>query len=59
MPLQKAGVVFDYKAPRSILEYLADAQYTAGNNPNNLPAYTTFDAGVTATLAARDADVCG
>ena len=50
VPLQKAGVVFDYKAPRSILEYLADAQYTAGNNPNNLPAYTTFDAGVTAAL---------
>jgi TonB-dependent Receptor Plug Domain len=50
VPLQKAGVVFDYKAPHSILEYLADAQYTAGNNANNLPAYTTFDAGVTASL---------
>jgi hypothetical protein len=50
VPLQKAGVIFDFKAPHSILEYLADAQYTAGNNPNNLPAYTTFDAGVTAAL---------
>ncbi len=49
-PLQKAGVVFDYKAPHSALEWLADAQYTARNNPNNLPAYTTFDAGVTAEL---------
>ena len=49
-PLQKAGIVFDYKAPRSALEWLADAQYTARNNPNNLPAYTTFDAGVTAAL---------
>ncbi len=49
-PLQKAGIVFDYKAPHSALEWLADAQYTARNNPNNLPAYTTFDAGVTAEL---------
>jgi hypothetical protein len=50
VPLQKAGIVFDFKAPRSIFEYLADVQYTAGNNPNNLPAYATFDAGVTAAL---------
>ena len=50
VPLQKAGIVFDYKAPHSILEWLADAQYTAKNNPNNLPAYTTFDAGVSANL---------
>jgi hypothetical protein len=49
-PLQRAGIVFDYKAPHSALEWLADAQYTARNNPNNLPAYTTFDAGVTAAL---------
>jgi hypothetical protein len=49
-PLQRAGIVFDYKAPHSVLEWLADAQYTARNNPNNLPAYTTFDAGVTAAL---------
>ncbi len=50
MPLQKAGIVFDYKAPRSILEWLADAQHVGSNNPNNLPAYTTYDAGVTAQL---------
>jgi hypothetical protein len=49
-PLQRAGIVFDYKSPHSIFEWLADAQYTAANNPNNLPAYTTFDAGVTASL---------
>lgn len=49
-PLQRAGIVFDYKAPRSPLEWLADAQYTGRNNPNNLPAYTTFDAGVSAAL---------
>ncbi|MBV8155253.1 MAG: TonB-dependent receptor [Candidatus Eremiobacteraeota bacterium] len=50
VPLQKAGIVLDYKAPRSILEWLADAQYVGRNNPNNLPAYATFDAGVTARL---------
>jgi len=50
-PLQRAGIVFDYKSPHSALEWLADAQYTGRNNPNNLPAYTTFDAGVTAALS--------
>lgn len=50
VPMQKAGVVLDYKARGSALEFLADAQYTAKNNPNNLPAYTTFDAGVSSQL---------
>ncbi len=45
VPLQKAGVVVDYKARHSAIEWLADAQHVAANNPNNLPAYTTFDAG--------------
>ncbi|HZY97268.1 MAG TPA: TonB-dependent receptor [Candidatus Cybelea sp.] len=50
VPLIKSGVVLDYKAPHSILEWLADAQHVGANNPNNLPPYTTFDAGVTAQL---------
>ncbi|MEO9264790.1 MAG: hypothetical protein ABI282_11930, partial [Candidatus Baltobacteraceae bacterium] len=50
VPLQRAGVVFDYKSPHSALEWLADAQFTGKNNPNNLPAFTTFDAGVGANL---------
>src|SRR3984957_15540920 len=50
VPLQKAGLVLDYKAPHSIIEWLADAQHVGSNNPNNLPAYTTYDAGVTASL---------
>jgi hypothetical protein len=50
VPLQRAGVVLDFKAPHSMFEWLADAQYVGRNNPNNLPAYTTFDAGVTAQL---------
>ena len=50
VPLQKAGIVLDYKAPHSMLEWLADAQHVSSNNPNDLPAYTTYDAGVTAQL---------
>ncbi len=50
VPLQKAGIVLDYKAPDSIFEWLADAQHVGTNNPNNLPPYTTYDAGVTAQL---------
>jgi hypothetical protein len=50
VPLQRAGLVLDYKAPHSMLEWLADAQHVGANNSNNLPPYTTFDAGVTAQL---------
>ena len=50
VPLEKAGLVLDYKSPHSIFEWLADAQHVGSNNPNNLPAYTTYDAGVTAQL---------
>jgi hypothetical protein len=46
----KSGIVLDYKAPHSIFEWLADAQHVGANNPNNLPPYTTYDAGVTAQL---------
>ncbi len=50
VPLIKSGIVLDYKAPRSMFEWLADMQHVGANNPNNLPPYTTFDAGVTAQL---------
>jgi hypothetical protein len=50
VPLQRLGVIFDYKARNSALEYYADAQYSGRNNPNNLPAYTQFDAAVNATF---------
>ena len=58
VPLEKSGIVLDYKAPHSILEWLADAQHVGSNNPNNLPAYTTYDAGVTAQMQTRHADLC-
>jgi hypothetical protein len=50
VPLQRAGIVLDYKAPHSMFEWLADAQHVGANNQNNLPPYTTYDAGVTAQL---------
>lgn len=50
VPLHRAGITLDYKAPRSALEFLADANYTGANNAQNLPAYTTIDAGVNANL---------
>ncbi len=46
VPLQRAGLILDYKARHSAIEWLADAQYTGRNNSNNLPAYTQFDAAV-------------
>ncbi|HZZ65068.1 MAG TPA: TonB-dependent receptor plug domain-containing protein [Candidatus Baltobacteraceae bacterium] len=46
VPLHRGGITLDYKAPRSAFEWLADANYTSANNPQNLPAYTTVDAGV-------------
>ena len=51
VPLHRAGLTLDYKAPRSKIEWLADAQYTSANNPNNLPAHTTFDAAANVSLA--------
>jgi hypothetical protein len=50
VPQQRGGIVLDYKARRSSVEFLADAQYTGRNNQNNLPAYTQFDAGVSTLL---------
>ncbi len=52
VPIQRGGVVLDYKSPRSIFEWLGDAQYVAQNNPNHLPSYVTFDAGVNVQLLA-------
>ena len=50
VPLQRAGVILDYKSRHSAIEWLADAQYTGRNNQNNLPAYTQFDAAVNVLL---------
>ncbi len=46
VPVHRAGLTLDYKPPRSVFEYLVNANYTGSNNSQNLPAYTTVDAGV-------------
>jgi len=46
VPLHRAGLTLDYKPPRSAFEWLVNANYTGSNNSQNLPAYTTLDAGV-------------
>jgi len=50
-PLQRAGLIFDYKAKRSAFEWYADAEYTGRNNQNNLPAHTQFDGAVNVLFA--------
>jgi hypothetical protein len=46
VPLHRGGLLLDYKPPRSVFEYLVNANYTSSNNQQNLPAYTTVDAGL-------------
>jgi hypothetical protein len=50
VPLNRAGITFDYKSPGSAFEYLLDGQYTGSNNWSHLPAYTTLDGGVSVQL---------
>lgn len=50
VPLHRAGVTLDYRAAHSAVEWIADANYVGSNNPQNLPAYTTVDAGVSTEL---------
>lgn len=50
VPLHREGITLDYKAPHSAVEWLADASHVGANNWQNLPAYTTVDAGVSTSL---------
>ena len=45
-PLHQAGITFDYKAPHSAVEWLADGRYVSPGNRNYLPGYVTADVGV-------------
>ena len=51
VPMHRAGLTLDYKTPRSAFEYLLTAQYTGGNNWQNLPAHTVVDAGISTLLS--------
>jgi hypothetical protein len=57
VPLQRAGIVVDYKARRSAMDWYADAEYTGRNNPANLPAYVQFDAAAFARFRTGDLTV--
>ena len=50
VPLHRGGLTFDYKAPRSNVEWLLNGNFVSANNSNNLPGYVTADAGVVVTL---------
>ena len=61
VPLQRAGLILDYKSPHSAFEWYADGMYYGKNNQNNLPSYIQADAAVnvlfskgTLTLAASN-----
>jgi hypothetical protein len=54
VPLHRAGLTLDYKPPHSAFEWLARANYTGSNNGQNLPAYTTVDAGINYTASRGD-----
>lgn len=46
IPLHRAALAVEYRAPRLPMEWLMDAQYVSANNPANLSAYVTLDAGL-------------
>lgn len=45
-PLRRAGLTIDAIKPRSHIEALLNAEFTDINNAGNLPAFTTFNAGL-------------
>jgi Carboxypeptidase regulatory-like domain len=57
-PLHRAGIVATAKLGRSV-DVLANASYTAANNPNRLRAYTVFNAGFAAPLRAGSLALVG
>jgi len=59
VPLRRGGITFDYRAPRSSVETLFDAQYVSSNNQSNLPAYVTADAGVSLNLTRGTLTLAG
>lgn len=58
-PLHVGGLTLDYKAPRSAIEGLFNARYTAANNGQNLPANVVVDAGVNVSLKRGTLTVAG
>ncbi|HET7813944.1 MAG TPA: TonB-dependent receptor [Candidatus Baltobacteraceae bacterium] len=45
-PLHTAGLILDGILARRSIEWIADAQFTSADNPQNLPAYTVYNGGL-------------
>ena len=57
-PLHRAGLVATAKLGKSV-DALANVSYTGANNPNRLPAYTLFNAGIAAPLREGSLAIVG
>jgi hypothetical protein len=63
-PLRTAGLTIDGVMPKSQLEWLANAQFTSINNGHDLPAFTTYNAGLvfhtsSGTLTLLESNIFG
>lgn len=63
-PLRTAGLTFDGLLTHGKIEWLANAQFTAINNAQDLPAYTTYNAGLVlqadiGTLTLMESNIFG
>jgi len=45
-PLHSANLILDFAMPHAPLQWLFNAHFTSLNNQSNLPAYTTYSAGL-------------
>lgn len=45
-PLHTANLILDFAMPRAPVQWLFNAHFTGLNNQNNLPAFTTYSAGL-------------
>ena len=59
VPLHKLGLIVDGAVPRSPIEWLADVEFTSANNPQNLPAFTIFNAGLVLKLPRGSLSLLG
>ncbi len=57
-PLHRAGLVATAKLGR-VIDLLANVSYTAANNPNRLPGYTVFNAGLATPLREGSLAIVG
>lgn len=59
VPLHKAGLIIEGIMPRANGEWLFDTEFTSANNPQNLPAYTIYNAGLVFKLPLGEVTLFG